>query len=270
MSSLTRDARHRTARSSGSPADAIVVAAGKGGVGTSTVALLLALAQLQDGPVTLVDAHDGLAGVDRILRRDGGNDDDPVDAAVDAPVPLPRRVELSPELFLVHAGGLGDPAASPAARRSALRRAARGAGGRIIVDAGAAPLTVLHAMRDFGGPLVTVLGTDPVSGPAAYALAKLIWHHHPEADVGALVNRADETEARFAWDAVRLAATRFLDRRVEWLGCLPDVPDLVELPLDAWFHLDEHQPTLSLAAAAAVSRLPSRGHTPDPTLTLLR
>lgn len=254
--------------------DAFVVAAGKGGVGTSTAALLLALSALRRGPVTLVDAQEGLAGVDRMLGADGepGSAAGSEAGAASSPSSPVIRQVLAPGLTLVRVPGDDDPLLGAAGRRAALRRAARGPdGATVIVDAGARPVGVLHALADFNGELVTVLGPDGVSGPAAYALAKLVLHHRPQTRLAVLVNRADEAVGRLAYESVRTAARRFLDAPVEWLGHLPETPGLTELPLEGWLRLGEHEPALLDAAAQASARLlPRPAALQKQTLTLLK
>lgn len=236
-----------------------VVAAGKGGVGTSTAALLLALAARRDGPVALVDAQHGLAGLDRMLRLYRPPEDG---TGV-------HSAEVARNLRLVF-DDAGDEVMRASARRAALRRAARREdGATIVVDAGAHPPTVMDSLTDFGGSLVTVVAPDGASAPAAYALAKLAWRQRPEMAVAALGNRTGDEEGPLIEEALRSAALRFADRSVRWLGSLPDAPLLAGLEPPEWSTIAQDAPRLWNAAGRAWNRLRTTGpHASNPTLTL--
>lgn len=221
-----------------------VVAAGKGGVGTSTTAVLLALAARRDGPVILVDAADTLSGLDRLLGfREG-------EAA-----PGIRTATMADGLNLVY-DGERKSVGRPSARRADLRRAARlDHDPTVIVDGGARPQTALDALADFGGTLVTVVAPDGVSAPAAYALAKLAWRQRPETPLAAVAVRAAEEEAQLLHAALRSGAMRFAKRSVQWLGRLPDAPSLARAEWDWWRMIAEQEPALWHAAARSWRRL---------------
>lgn len=243
--------------------DGFVIAAGKGGVGTSTAALLLAFAARRQGSVVLVDAQEGLGGLGPMSGA--------APFRADSEEPRARQVTLAEDLELV----LADPgAANDPGRRSALRRAVRSAGEAreptIIVDAGSRPAGVLQALHDYGSRLVTVVGPDGVSAAAAYSLAKLAWHTRPETEVAALGARMDEAQARLAHDALRTAARNFADRTVTWLGHLPEGPSVGREPA-AWETLNETEPALVRAAGVAAGRLlRPDGTRSKSTLTLLK
>lgn len=224
-----------------------VVAAGKGGVGTSTVALALGLVAAGSGrDVTLVDATHGFGGLS-MLARD--HDATPGDADGARLLVAPLRQGLT--LAAVRGGEHGTDAA--AHRRALLRRARTG--GVTLVDGGAHPSTALQALADFAPRLLLVVGGDPVSGPAAYALSKAAWGLRPDAEIAALANRCDATRAELTLQSVASAARRFLDRPIARLGWLPEAPSLAEHPADVLATLERDEPALMSAAAGALGRL---------------
>lgn len=222
------------------PGGGHVVAAGKGGVGTSTVALLFAFAARRYGPVVLVDAQGGFGGPARLL---GLEEPAPDDESV-------RHTDLGPNLVLLDT----PPGLSDAERRIALRRAGRtDPGTALVVDAGARPATVAGALTDFGTSLVAVMGPDGVSPAAAYALAKLALGLRPETHVSGVANRVDAEQAGLVQHAFRSGVRRFLDRPATWLGQFP-----VAATLEgggAWSALGREEPELMSAAASAATRL---------------
>ncbi len=238
------------------PGTGHVVAAGKGGVGTSSVALLLAFAGRRFGPVVLIDAQGGFGGPAHLLGLAGPDPDgEPV-----------RRTELDPDLVLIDTL----PGLTDAERRSALRRAGRvDPGTTLIVDAGARPATIGGALLDFGASLIAVMGPDGVSPAAGFALAKYAWRLRPETTVAGLANAADLEQAGLVQHAFRSGVRRFTDRPVSWLGHLPAAPTLEVEPL--WTALDQAEPALMEAAATAAARLlrPARNGGPS-TLHLMK
>lgn len=249
----------RTSPPRSSGADGYVVAAGKGGVGTSTVALLLAFAARPHGPVVLVDAGGGFGGPDQLLGLDRPADERGVTEA-----------DLGPGLVLIH--GHADGVPDSPARRSALRRAVRAhSGATVIVDAGSRPTTVVQALADFGTSLITVVGADGISPAAGFGLAKLAWRVRPETRIAALGNRIDEAEAGLVQDSVRSAARQFLDRSITWLGHFHDAASLRAFDGPPWATLDQTEPDLMAAAADATRRLLRRTTKQSkPTLHLFR
>jgi hypothetical protein len=220
-----------------------VIAAGKGGIGTSTAAILLAQAALARGPVVLVDAHPGLVGLDRMLGI----------PEADAEGGVRSRV-IRDGFSLVHLPE--DPVRQAPERRAALRRAARfGEEATVIVDAGAHPGTVLDALTDFDGALVTVVGPDGVSAPAAFGLAKLAWRKRPETPLAALAARADDEQAQLLHEAIRSAALRFANHSVTWLGRLPESGALGRPEVTEWAAIAETDPVVWHAAVRAWRRL---------------
>lgn len=234
--------------------DGYVIAAGKGGVGTSSVAILLALAARAHGPVVLVDSHQGLIGLDRML----GGGDPRAGSGV-------RTREIDHGLSLVYLPGKAMRGAPE--RRAALRRAARlEEEATVIVDAGAHPETVLEAIADFGGTLVTVVGPDGASAPAAFALTKLVWRKRPETPITCLANRAGEEEAQLLHEALRSAALKFTSRSMAWLGHIPKSAALSRPDGVSWETIAETDPVAWHATVRACRRLFHPDSSPKPTL----
>ncbi len=260
MSEQARGVRRfveRTAPVRAAQPDGHVIAAGKGGIGTSTVALLLAFAARTHGPVVLVDAQGGFGGLHQLLGLAPWHDEED----------RVRETPLGPDLTLIHAPAHAK-AESPGLR-AAMRRAVRARTDAIVlVDAGSRPQTVLHAMHDFGASLVSVVGADGISPAAAYGLAKLIWRTRPEASVAALANRVTDDEAGVAQDALRSAARRFAGRGIVWLGQLPEAPALLDADGPPWATIDSTEPALMAGADSVATRL--LGPTPHRNSTLHR
>jgi MinD-like ATPase involved in chromosome partitioning or flagellar assembly len=210
-----RDWVRRSARPPAEPRDGIlVVAGGKGGVGTSTVAGLLALALARKlgsgGRVLLVEAGPGglplrfgvegeVAGIADLSR--GGL----------RPEELVRPV--APGVEMVPAGGWEVYGGPDGAERALLLRRVMDLYpdyDQVVVDAGARADSV-HAATQAGlGTLMVVTQRDRVAAAGAYALVKALGERIPELPVILAVNRASPAEGRSVAGVVQEAAANFL------------------------------------------------------------
>lgn len=223
LEALRRHVAPRAATSTPLPErGAVVVGGGKGGVGTSTVAALLALLAAAEGTRTLlVDADETLGALALLLGaqpaagwpalRGGGEAE--------------RRLHsLSPALDLLPGGGAGDAPFSPVERRTLFRRVGALYGGyELVVVDGGSRLDALLAACDAGlGRLLLVAAPERIALAATHALAKAVEARHAGCAIEVLVNRADEASGARAFRELSLAAERFLARGLEYAGAVPD------------------------------------------------
>ena len=217
-------------------APVVAVGAGKGGVGTSTVAALVAAALAADGrAVLLVDASEGMSGLHALLgvpptppvqRLRGG-----------ATRPAELVVPVAPGLSLVSDGGESDGGAAPLGapeRRILMRRivALRTDYDVVILDAGASMGGVLAACAAGATAFVAVTPADRVGLAATYALVKVLHAERPTLPVHVVASRHAGREALASFEQLRTAADRFLAREPRFAGAIPDEPACA-LPLFA-------------------------------------
>ena len=202
----------------------VVVGAGKGGVGTSTTAALLALEAAESGLRTLlVDLDDGSAVLPALLGLPEAPWIDvpgeaPGDAA-DRVVPVTRGLAF---LSLGLPAGVESP--SPALRRIRLQRAGRlyKQFELVVVDGGSRLASVTAALEPGAGRLVAVTTPDRISLAATHALFKATAMMAPGLPLELVVNRADAQTAGSVTGIVREAAGTFLRRQVELAAVLPE------------------------------------------------
>ncbi len=205
----------------------IVIASGKGGVGTSTVATLLALVTAAGGRRTLlVDAADA-PGARHLLF---GTSD-----IISSPEPF-----AGPDGVMPDADGIArvTPAlsiAAPLARGTAftrspaeLRAVVRALGSRfsayrtVIVDGGSSLHSILAACEAGVDRLVLVTNSDRVCLAGAYAVIKAFGQrlgHRPVAIIG---NRLEAEAAAESAALLDSATHHFLERAIDFVGPIPD------------------------------------------------
>jgi flagellar biosynthesis protein FlhG len=210
------------------PSDArvVLVGAGKGGVGTSTVAALLALSFAEQGRRTLLIDGDDQAGTlhhwfgiaPRIgigaLRTSG----------VD---PRESLVQASEMLHLLPGGGVADgavPLLSTSDRRVIWRRVASLYSDHdfVVIDGGSRLDTLMAASTAGIRRLAAVSAADTVSLAATYALLKAVDAKIPGLPVDLVVTGQDEIRARALYDHVQLASQRWLRRGLNYGGTIPE------------------------------------------------
>ena len=208
----------------------LLVASGKGGVGTSMIATLTALSAAERGErVLLVDATESggtlhhLFGVRpaRSLWMLGGVNSRPDDALI----------SLDERLTLV-AGGTSGGAVVPATdhdRRAALTRLAHVYSRySLVVFDGGSRLDTITAISELVDPTtMLVTSADRLALAANYALVKSMTARRPNAIISALVNRHRESVATEATGFLVGACSHFLGRTIDVAGSIPDDPSLL-------------------------------------------
>ena len=236
----------------GSAPPVVAIGAGKGGVGTSTVAALLASLAAADGTrVLLIDASQHFGGLSALFGIDtslsladlrGGTH-----SLGELVIPVSRR------LSLVNAGPVG-PGLSATEHQLLLRRLADlyDTFGLVVIDAGASAVTLRNAVRCGATRVLAVTANDRIALASTYAVVKLLHEQAPEVRVDVLANRVDAVSAERLHEYLNGASVRFLSRTVPFAGVIPDDPAF-ERVLAAGLGADEA--ALGSPAATAVRAL---------------
>jgi MinD-like ATPase involved in chromosome partitioning or flagellar assembly len=233
----------------------LIVASGKGGTGTSTVAVLLAAAAARRGSATLlVDAGAAASSLVQLL----GIEQAPADGT------------------LVDVGGItlaaarGADAASAAERTVRYRRLAStyASYGTVIVDAGATMDAVMLTAAT-AGRLIAVTAADRVSVTAAYALLKAVAQRFATLPLGVLGNRCDEQAGIAVWERIAAGTDRFLGHAVGFAGAIPEEFSLLS-SAESGHPFDSMQQGTAASAAEGVIGRTFGGHDARRSLSLIR
>lgn len=205
-------------------AGAIVVGSGKGGVGKSTLAVLIAASLARAGHRTLlVDGAQNMGNLHILLGVRPAR-----------PLAAVHAGDARPEDLVVPAGpGLsllpGDSGAESLYALGAVDRARLhhrlstvfDAYDRVVVDGGPGIESVVRAAGIRASRLAVVTAPEPAALADAYALLKIVNLQLPAVPLEVMVNRvcADE-EGRAVFERLELAADRFLRRELAYLGCV--------------------------------------------------
>jgi len=222
----------------------IAVAGGKGGIGTSTLATLLAWAAARQGRETLlVDAAGGAGSLHQVLGV--APHGDPIDAP-----PTALRAGLT---LIAAASPVG---AGPGERTARFRRIASTFADHdlVVVDAGNTMDGVLLTAAAAGG-LIAVTALDRVAIAAAYALLKVAGHRFPTLPMGVLANRCTEADGAAAFERIGTGALRFLGHAVGYAGAIPEDDTLRTAADDGRLFDGAIHGTAAAAADAFVARL---------------
>lgn len=218
--------RHLGAPAATAPAGrgAVVVGSGKGGVGTSSVAALLALLAAADGVRTLlVDSDEGVGPLALMLGVAGGAGWTSLRGGAAQPHEL--VVPLGAHLGFLPGGESPDGTPlSPAERRALFRRVALlyPAYELVIVDGGSRLDPVLAACGAGVARLLAVTTPDRIALAASYALVKAVEARHAGVPVELVVNQADAATAAATLQTVAQATQHFLGRGVSLAAAVPD------------------------------------------------
>lgn len=200
----------------------VVVGSGKGGVGTSLLAALLAVGAASRGARALLVDGDGTLGSLHLLL---GAEPGPGLAGLRGGAGAPEEliVHLTDALHLLPAGEPGGTI--PAVERQALFRrisALNPLYDLVIVDGGSRLDSVLAACGAGAVRVLIATTVERIALTATYALAKVLADRHPSVAVELLLNRTDQTVADPAAEEVRGAVKHFLRRTVGYAGWIPD------------------------------------------------
>jgi flagellar biosynthesis protein FlhG len=232
----------------------VAVGSGKGGVGTSTVAALLATTMAELGRrVLLVDAGQRLGGLHHLLGVEPRASLGQLRGEREAHellVPVAERLSLFP-------ASVGDEELRPTERRLLMRRVVSLYNGYelVVVDAGSSAESLVTACNDGASRLLAVTAGDRVSLVATYAVVKLLHERAPDVRVDIVANRVDDDAADKLHEYLNGASVRFLSRTVPYAGSIPDDPDFASA-LAAGLGTDEA--ALGSTAAQAVRTLGER------------
>ncbi len=212
----SRDASART--------PVVAVGSGKGGVGTSTIAALLAATMAEQGQrVLLVDAGERIGGLHHLLGVEPRGSLGELRGAREPHqllVPVADRLSLFP-------AAVDEPALRPTERRLLMRRVAslHADVDLVVVDAGSSAESLMTACADGVSRLLAVTAGDRISLIATYAVVKLLHERLPDVRVDVIANRVDEQSADRLHEYLNGASVRFLSRTTPFAGAVPDDPD---------------------------------------------
>ncbi|MEX2584032.1 MAG: P-loop NTPase [Gemmatimonadota bacterium] len=223
------------------PERVLLVGSGKGGVGTSTVAALLAVMAAADGEeVLLLDADDNHGSLPLMFGAEPGRTLSSLRSGHAAPAEL--LVTLGHGLSLLPLGGTADSGEtfSAAERRGLLRRVASlyGRFDLVIVDAGSRLAQVMDAAASGAARLIAVTAAERVSAAATYALVKTVDARFPGMPIDLLFNRCRLSTATNGFEEIEAATTQFLQRAIGFAGALPD-DDRLRTTVEEGMHLQD-------------------------------
>lgn len=207
----------------------VVVGSGKGGVGTSTAAVLMAQEAARQGQqVLLVDGDEHVGSLQLLLGIEGSL---PGVGALRGGTltPADLLVQAGPRLHLLPGGSAGVEgtwALATSERRALFRRIA-GLYERydlVVVDGGARLESVAAALTAGAERLLVVTGTERIPLAASYALVKVARARFPGLRTELVVNRSAGNAGTAAHRIVEGAAERFLQIQVPLAGAVPDDP----------------------------------------------
>ena len=202
----------------------LVVGGGKGGVGTSLVAIHLARAYAERCDVLLLDGDQNLGTLHILLGvRPAGRLEDVL--AGDDPESLLTPVGDRLWLLPADSGAEALYALGPTDRARLHRRLCTlyGRFDCVVADGGSGLDSVVRIAGMGASTLVVVTVPEPAALADAYALIKIARIQVPSLAVHVLVNRvAGEADARVAYDRLDSACQRFLGSAAGFLGWVPD------------------------------------------------
>lgn len=215
---------------------AIVIGSGKGGVGKSLIATLLAAAVARSGQrVLLLDGDQTLANLHVLLGvRPTGRLEDVLRGQLE---PEELVLPVMENLWLLPsdsgAEGLYGLTATDRARLHYRLSGLYDDYDAVIIDGGAGIESVVRSSLMRASRLIVVTIPEPAALTDAYALIKTATTQIPNLPIDVLVNRtADPAEGRMAFDKLAEASDRFLGLTVGDLGALPEDPAVRALVCD--------------------------------------
>jgi len=207
----------------------LLVASGKGGVGTSIVATLMALSAAHgDHRVLLIDATESGGTLHHLF----GTRPERSLWMLSRPNAELRDtlVAVDDTLHLI-AGGTSAGATTPRndnQRRAALASVAQvfGAFDLIVIDGGSRLDTVSAIVETLDPLVVLATSADRLSLAANYALVKSLRARRKDLEISVIANRHGVAVAEEACEFLISACSHFLGRAIEVAGVVPDDPCL--------------------------------------------
>lgn len=209
---------------------ALVVGSGKGGVGKSVLAVMLAADLARAGHrVLLLDGTQNLGNLHVLLGLPAGEGLEMVLDGQCQPRDLIRPV--GDRLFLLPAESGGDGLHGLGATdRARLHHRLSGLYDQfdvVVIDAPAGIEGAVRTATMRSTRLLVVTAPEPTALTDAYALIKIVTHQVPALPIDVLVNRViDEAEGQAVFTKLATATDRFLRREVRFLGAIPEDPAL--------------------------------------------
>lgn len=207
----------------------VLVASGKGGVGTSSIAALAALSAAERGErVLLVDANETAGAMHHLF---GVRPTQSLWMLIDSRVrPEQVTTDVGDNLTIVP-GGTSAEAMTPTndhQRRSALTRLAQlYSRFSLIIFDGGSRLDTITAISELADPaLLLVTSADRLALAANYAVVKSVSTRRPSSIISVVTNRHGESVAAEACEYLVNACTHFLNRAIDVVGVIPDDPCL--------------------------------------------
>ena len=198
----------------------VLLASGRAGQGTSTLAALLAILSAAEGTrVLLVDAGSGLHALPAML----GVEHETTSARGDAPLDE-RVVPISDTLSLLSAGVDAVSGRSAGERRALLRwlPPLYARHDLVVVDGGSRLEAVLALSAAPPAKLFLVTTVERHAITSTYALIKALETRSPASALDVLVNGAAPHDAVAAFRELDAATQLFLQRKVGYAGAVPD------------------------------------------------
>jgi flagellar biosynthesis protein FlhG len=228
----------------GREAMVIVIASGKGGVGKSVLAVLLADRLARDGcRVLLLDGAQNLGHLHVLLGVAGDHRLEQVQRGEVEPADLLVPIREGLVLLPGDSGSEGLyalPNLDQARLHHRLSALYRGFD-LVVVDAGPGVEGAIRLATMGGTRLVVVTAAEIGALTDGYALIKLVHAQLPSIPIDVVVNRVEVPgEGEQAFERLAVAAERFLGKSLGWLGELPEAPALREAVRRPGAILDDH------------------------------
>lgn len=234
----------------------VVVGSGKGGVGTSTVSALLALAGARESRhVLLVDGDESAGSLHHLLGLPNpslglG------DLKGGSLVPTDLLHPLGDFLWFLPGGGGGSEAtlAASVGERRALLQRVTGLFQEfelVVLDGGSHLTSVLAACSIRPERLIALTIRDRVAMAATHALLKVVRGRFPEVPLEIVVNQGDAAVSLDVFRMMSEASRRFLGFQPAFGGSVPCDPALMTLSEEGvdLFSLDSSSPASDALAA---------------------